>query len=383
MTLILLELAIILGVARLGGYIAARFDQPNVLGQIIAGIIVGPSLLNIVGNSDVLESMAEIGVVLLMFLAGAETNLDDLVSSGISSTIIAMGGVLLPFALGFGASMAEGISLSESLFVGTILTATSVSISVQTLREMHRLNSKEGIAIMGAAVIDDVIGIIFLTVVVGYVSGNAGIVPMIEKLLIFFAFIIVVGFLISRYLGKLDSTLRQGDRIVTIALVFCFIMAYIADKSGIATITGAYIAGIITSTTPYREKVLHGIDPIAYLIFTPIFFVSIGLKADVKTLTQGIVFSLIIIAVAVIGKVIGCGLMAKTVGFNWRDSLSVGIGMIPRGEVALIIVNLGLKMGIVTPRLFTTSVLLVLVTTLITPPLLKMSFSHKLSAEDE
>ncbi|TZE81294.1 cation:proton antiporter [Calorimonas adulescens] len=379
----LLELAIVLGVARLGGYIAARFEQPNVLGQIIAGIIVGPSLLNIVSNSDILESMAEIGVILLMFLAGTETNLDDLVSSGVSSTIIAIGGVFLPFVLGFGASRVEGISLNEALFIGTILTATSVSISVQTLREIHKLNSKEGIAIMGAAVIDDVIGIIFLTVVVGYVSGKSGIVPMIENLLLFFTLVIVIGFLVSRYLDKLDMALKQGDRIVTIALVFCFVMSYIADKSGIATITGAYIAGIILSTTPYREKVIHGIDPIAYLVFTPIFFVSIGLKADIKTLTEGIVFSLIIIAASVVGKIIGCGLMAKAVGFDWKGALSVGIGMIPRGEVALIIVNLGLKMGIVTPRLFTTSVLVVLVTTLITPPLLKMSFSRELSSEGE
>ncbi|TYP58835.1 cation:proton antiporter [Thermosediminibacter litoriperuensis] len=370
----LLELAVILGISRIGGYLAARFNQVNVLGQIIAGLLIGPSALGLVHSEHVLEFMAEIGVILLMFLAGLETDTSELIASGLSSTVIAAGGVVLPFAAGVWAGLVGGVTLPEALFLGTMLTATSVSITVQALREMGKLNSKEGIAILAAAVIDDVIGIILLTFIIGYVSGGASILPLMEKIGVFAVSVAVLAFLLHRYGERIIEIMKPGTRLITFALVLCFSVAYFAEKADIAAITGAYIAGLIFSNYDAKEKIVRGVEEMAYLFFTPIFFVSIGLKADVRAMLGGIGFSLLIIAVAVLGKIFGCGLMAKLVGFSWREGFTVGAGMVPRGEVALIIVNLGLKRGIVSQRIFTASVLMVLVTTLVAPPLLKLLF---------
>jgi len=378
----LLELAIILGISRIGGYLAARFNQMNVLGQIIAGLLIGPSVFGLVHSDYVLEFMAEIGVVLLMFLAGLETDTSELIASGFSSTAIAAGGVIVPFAAGAWGGLAAGVTLPEALFLGTMLTATSVSITVQALREMGKLNSKEGIAIMAAAIIDDVIGIIVLTFVTGYISGGTRILPLMEKIGVFAVAVVVITVVLRRYGERIMELMRPGTRIITFALVLCFSVAYFAEKADIAAITGAYIAGLILSNYSTKEKIVRGIEEIAYLFFTPIFFISIGLKTDVRAVLGDIGFSLIIIAIAVLGKIIGCGLTARLVGFNWSEGFTVGAGMVPRGEVVLIIANLGLKKGIVSQRIFAVSVLMVLVTTLIAPPLLKLFFHRAENTEN-
>jgi Kef-type K+ transport system membrane component KefB len=373
----LLELAIVLGVARIGSYVAARLRQVNVLGQIVAGLIIGPSLLGLVHSEHTLEFMAEIGVVLLMFLAGLETDTSDLLASGFSSTVIALGGVVLPFLSGVAVGLAAGISLPESLFLGTMLTATSVSITVQTLREMGKLNSKEGIAILAAAVIDDVLGILLLTFVTGYIAGGTNILPLIEKIGGFTIFVVGLAIVFSRYENLITMFMRPGNRFITFSMVICFAVAYLAEKAEIAAITGAYAAGLIFSNYKSKDKIAKGIEDLAYLFFTPIFFASIGLKVDVRTMVGGIGFSVVVIILAVLGKIIGCGIMARLSGFDWRESLTVGAGMVPRGEVALLIVNIGLNKGIVSPSIFSASVMMVLVTTLLAPPLIKLFFKKE------
>jgi len=375
----ILELAVILAAARIGGYLASRFNQSNVLGQIIAGIIIGPSILNIVHSSDGLEFLAQIGVLLLMFLAGLETDTEELLSSGISSTTIALGGVVLPFLMGTYVALFMKASLKEALFLGTILTATSVSITVQTLREMNKLNSREGITIMAAAVIDDVLGILILTGVSSFITGKGNLMEVIVKILIFAFAVAITGFLILKFQRNFYN-LMSGTRSATAALVFCFLLSFFAEEVEIAAITGAYLAGVLLSNTLYKEKIIKQIESPAFLFFTPVFFTNIGLKADVKTMLSGIAFSLAIILVAVLGKIIGCGLISKLFKFNWRESLAVGMGMVPRGEVALIIVDLGLKKGIVSHRVFATSVLMVLFTTIIPPLFLKSIFKEEAGA---
>ncbi|MGB9812832.1 MAG: cation:proton antiporter [Thermovenabulum sp.] len=372
----LLELAVILAAARIGGYIATRFNQSNVLGQILAGIIIGPSVIGAVHSTEGLEFMSQIGVILLMFLAGLETDTEELFSSGLSSTVIAVGGVVVPFVLGTYTSLFMHASLKEALFLGTILTATSVSITVQTLREINKLNSKEGITIMAAAVIDDVLGILVLTGVSSFITGKGSVFEVIIKILIFTAAILIIGYLLLKY-QKIFYNFMSGTRSATFALVFCFLLSFFAEEVEIAAITGAYLAGVLLSNTIYKEKIIKQIESPAFLFFTPVFFTNIGLKADVKTMMTGIVFSITIIIVAIVGKIAGCGLTSKLFGFKWREALAVGIGMIPRGEVALIIVDLGLKKGIVSHKVFATSVLMVLVTTVIPPLFLKGLFSKK------
>jgi len=253
-------------------------------------------------------------------------------------------------------------SLKEALFLGTILTATSVSITVQTLREINKLNSKEGITIMAAAVIDDVLGILVLTGVSSFIIGKGSVFEVIIKILIFTAAILIIGYLLLKY-QKIFYNFMSGTRSATIALVFCFLLSFFAEEVEIAAITGAYLAGVLLSNTIYKEKIIKQIESPAFLFFTPVFFTNIGLKADVKTMMTGIVFSITIIIVAIVGKIAGCGLTSKLFGFKWREALAVGIGMIPRGDVALIIVDLGLKKGIVSHKVFATSVLMVLFTT--------------------
>jgi Na+:H+ antiporter len=375
----LLDIAIILLFANMGGYLSHKLKQPAVLGQIIAGLILGPSILSLVKSTEIISHLAEVGVILLMFIAGLETDIDDLKASSKSSTLIALGGVMLPLGLGVLAIllMKPQANLTEGLFVGVILTATSVSITVEALRDLQKLRTKQGIGILGAAIMDDVVGIILLTLVVGIANpseGN-GLLLVIGKILIFFIIAAGVGIAFSKILTKYAHIFNKHNRILSSALIFCFLMAFIAEEMGVAAIIGAYFTGVVFSTTPHRNKVSHEIQKIAYSIFTPIFFINIGLSVQLHNAGTAIGLSIVIILAAIIGKVVGCGLGAKLSGFKGIESVQVGIGMIPRSEVALIVTNLGLKLGVIGNDIFTSIILMVLVSTIITPPLLKIMFS--------
>lgn len=374
----LIDLVVILVFANLGGFLAQKLKQPSVLGQILVGVIIGPAVIGLIGQSSFIAHFAEIGVILLMFIAGLETDLKDLKASGKSSSLIAIGGVLTPLLFGFLAVMiAEpSSSFNERLFVGIILTATSVSITVQALRELEQLRTKVGIGILGAAIIDDVLGIILLTITVGMISPDSGssVYIVLIQIIGFFTLTFFVGVLFVRMMKKYHRYLNRGNTILQLALVFCFVMSVLAEELGVAAIIGAYFTGVVFSTTSYRNRVSSETQRIAYVLFTPVFFVNIGLSVNFDGLSESLGVAIAIIIAAIAGKLVGCFVGARVSKFSTRESLQVGIGMIPRAEVALIVTNLGLKMNIIGHEIFTSIILLVLVSTIVTPIMLKASF---------
>jgi Kef-type K+ transport system membrane component KefB len=381
----IMKLAIILIAAELGGYISRKFKQPTVLGRLLLGVAIGPSVLGLVEPTDTMLHLSELGVILLMFIAGLETDLKQLIESGKSSSLIALGGVLLPLALGTGVSMLFGLSAAEGMFVGIILCATSVSISVETLREIDKLKTKQGIAILSAAVIDDVVGIVLLSLMTGFVKPGIGqgVVVVILKVLAFFILAIIVGIIVIKLAKWFFRTKVITGQIAIMGLAFCLVMGFISEELGVAAITGAYVAGIILSVTPYRNKITKSVQEVSYILLTPIFFVVTGMKVDISHLMENWVFGLALLVAAVIGKLIGCGIIAKLVGFSKDESLQIGIGMIPRGEVVLIITDMGLRLGVIPESVFAAVIFIVLATTIITPPIMKFSFdkSEKLASK--
>ncbi|MBS4536457.1 cation:proton antiporter [Clostridium sp. D2Q-14] len=375
------DIAMLLFFASVGGYISSKLKQPQVLGQIIFGLLIGPSILNIIKSTEFIEQIAQIGVILLMFIAGLETDLDDLKSSSKSSTSIALGGVLGPMILGMiGILLLKGtVALNEAIFVGVILTATSVSITVQTLRELGQLRTRQGIGILGAAIIDDVVGIILVTLVVGIVdpTQNSNIIFVLGKIIFFFVISLVIGVIFSKSLTKFSDKVNRENKLLTLALIFSFSLAFIAEELGVAAIIGAYITGVIFSCTPHRNRVSHEIQRVAYSIFTPIFFMNIGLGVKLDNIGGSVLLSVVIITAAILGKVGGCYVGGRISKFTTRESLQIGIGMVPRAEVALIVANLGLSIDVIGQDVFTGVVLLVLASTIITPILLKKVYSDK------
>lgn len=391
----LIEIALILLAASIGGGFAKLIKMPPVLGQILVGIIIGPTVLNLLhGENEIIHILSQIGVVFLMFLAGLETDLNELKSSGKGAATIALGGVIFPLGLGalipfffFKEYLPVGDThhqLMYAIYIGTILTATSVSISVSVLRDMKQLSSRQGISILGGAIIDDVLGIILLAVVSGMVnpSKDGSIVGLIIKMVTYFVLALVVGFVLSKLITKFAQGAAWRDRIVTVAIIICFIFAYSAEMFNIAAITGAYAAGVAFAATPYRHRVVDKVQSFAYTLFTPIFFVSIGLSVSITSdIIRYIGYALIIVAIAVFGKIVGCGLGAKISKFSNKQAMQIGIGMIARAEVALIVANQGLKSGIIKSETFTSVVLLVVISTIVTPPLLKLLFKDEEPAE--
>ncbi len=378
----LFDLAIILLCANIGGIIAVKFKQPSVLGQILAGLLIGPSVFGLIGQSEFIASYSEIGVLLLMFMAGMETNIDDLKKSAGSALTIATGGVIVPYILGFLVIRIfyKEASTSAAIFSGVILTATSISITIQSLREFNKTKDRVGVNILGAAIIDDVLGIIVLAVVVGIVNPAQGENPLlvIVKIVIFFILAVIIGMILlsmlSKYLYKLSAVITPS----AIALICCFLIAFLASEFGIAAIIGAYSAGIIFSLLPKaRNKIDHDVSIIAYTLFTPVFFANIGLEVNLSGISSVLLLSFMFLLAAIIGKIIGCGLGAKLSKFTNKECLQVGIGMIPRAEVALIVANLGKNSGILSDALFTAAIVVAIGTTLVTPPLLKLVFTEK------
>ncbi len=377
------DLAIILISAKLFGLLAKKLKAPQVVGQIIAGLLIGPSVLGWVQQSDFILVLAEVGVVLLMFSAGLETNLRDLIKTGPVAFTIACSGVLVPLVMGwllyslfFGFAPFGSDEFFRGVFIGTIMTATSVSITVQALRELGHLKGRVGTIIVSAAIIDDVIGIIVLTFVIGFRSSDAKPAEVVIKTLLFIVFSVVVGFLIYLLFKVLDKHAPHHRRIPIFGLVLCFAMAFCAEKFfGIADITGAYVAGIILCNLRDAEYIAGKMDISSYMLFGPVFFASIGLKTNFDGFSlQLLWFSLAFVAVALIAKVIGCGLMAKAWKMSWRDSLKVGVGMMTRGEVALIVAQKGLAVGMVSPEYFTSVILLILCSSVASPILLKLLY---------
>lgn len=385
------DLAIIIVFAKVFAIIARKCKAPQVVGQIIAGLIIGPSVLGLVQQTDFLVQMAEIGVVLLMFSAGLETNIKDLKKTGLIAFLIACAGVFVPLVGGtllymgfYGVAPWGSQEFYQAVFIGVIMTATSVSITVQALKELGKLKGKVGTTILSAAIIDDVIGIIVLTFVVGFKSPDSNPGKVVISTLLFFLFAFVVGFILYKIFKKIDNRYPHTRRIAIMGLALCFAMAYIAEVYfGIADITGAYVAGIILCSIRDSDYIAEKMDINSYMLFGPVFFASIGLKTSIENVNAEIIlFSLAFVVVALIAKIIGCGLMAKICRFSGADSLKIGVGMMTRGEVALIVSQKGLSVGLLTPVYFTAVILLIIISSICTPIVLKILYAKDKGQEE-
>ena len=378
------DLAIIIVFAKLFGVLARKCKAPQVVGEIIAGLLIGPSVLGLVQQTDFLTGLAEVGVVLLMFSAGLETNLKELMRTGPVAFLIACFGVFVPLVGGtllymgfYGAAPFGSEKFYTALFIGVIMTATSVSITVQSLREMGKLKGKVGTTILSAAIIDDVIGIIVLTFVVGFKNPESNPGQVVINTVLFFVMAIVVGIILYKVFKGFDARYPHTRRIPIMSLALCFFFAYAAEHYfGIADITGAYVAGIILCSIQDSAYIEEKMEISSYMIFGPVFFASIGLKTNIDNVNGEILlFSLGFVLVALITKIIGCGLMARVCRFSFHDSVKIGVGMMTRGEVALIVAQKGLSVGLLTPVYFTSVILLIIISSIATPIALKILYT--------
>lgn len=384
---LLLELSIIIFAAKAGGWISQRLRQPAVLGELLAGLLLGPSVIDFMhlptftdrAVEETVLHLAELGVICLMFIAGLEIDLGDMLKAGRVSALAGVTGVIVPLTIGALAAVPFGYTGNAALFVGTILTATSVSISAQTLMELHMLRRREGIALLGAAVIDDVLVILVLSLFTALVAGasdTSQVVGVVLKMTAYLAGAALLGaFIVPKLAGWVHhQPISEG--LTAIVLVTAMFFAWAAEEvGGLAAITGAFIAGVGLSRSPLRDDIERGLRSITYGFLVPIFFVSIGLRANVRDIgLSDLPFAIVITFVAILTKVIGCGLGAYWGGFNRREALRVGVGMISRGEVGLIVATVGVQLQLISDSTFAIVVIVVLVTTLITPVLLRWAF---------
>ncbi|AZK48683.1 cation:proton antiporter [Paenibacillus lentus] len=373
-----LYFVLILLFTKIAGDLSVRLGQPAVLGKLVIGIVLGPAVLGWIQGGSFIEQFAEIGVLLLMFIAGLETDLNQLKQNWKPAFAVAVGGVILPFVGGYGVGELFGLNHGPALFMGVLFSATSVSISVQVLKEMNKLNTREGTTILGAAVVDDVLVVILLAVLTSFLGAGTGVSlgGLIGKMALFFAIVLLAGWSIVPKALQWLSKLRVSEPVIAIALVLCFAFAYLGELLGMAGIIGSFAAGIAISQTPFGHEVEKKVEPIAYAVFVPVFFVSIGLNVSFKGVGEQIGFLIALTLMAVLTKLLGGALGAKLTGFNNKSSLIIGSGMVSRGEVALIIAATGLQTGLLLPEYFTSVIIAIILTTLVAPPLLKIVFKE-------
>lgn len=391
---LVLALIVIIAAAKAGAWLAVRLRQPAVLGELLVGVILGPSLLDMLhwpilvnaGEPHLLTEtvyqLAELGVICLMFLAGLEADVVEMRRTGRVSALAGVGGVVVPLALGALAVLPFGYRGQAALFVGMILTATSVSISAQTLLELGVLRSKEGVALLSAAVVDDVLVILLLSIFVAVAASGAGggaIVLVLVRMLLYLGLALVAAFLVLPRLAQWADEQPVSEALAALVLVVALGFALLAEVGGgLAAITGAFIAGLGFGRSHLRVAIERSMRTITYALLVPVFFVSIGLKTNVRALAVGDLLLLaVLVLVAVVSKLLGSGLGARIGGFTNRESMRVGVGMISRGEVGLIVANVGVSAGLIKTELFSVVTIIVLLTTLITPPLLRLAYAKK------
>ncbi len=385
----LFAIALILLFTKLFGIASAKVHMPQVVGALVAGVLLGPSCFGLLEESDFLLKTSEIGVIMLMFTAGIDTDISELKKTGGAALVIAALGVFVPI-LGCGGAyylfFGNGFNKSEFLsaaFVGVVFAATSVSITVETLTEMGKIKSNVGATLLAAAIIDDIIGIIVLSVLTGVSDKSVSPVIVTVKILLFFVFTAVVGFIVYHLFKIIAVHHSHNRRIAVWALAFCLCMAYCAERFfGVADITGAYFAGVILcNLTDMRQYVAKKLTVTSYLFFSPIFFAGIGLRTDISGITvKVLLFAAVLFFMAVITKIIGCGLGARIFKMSRKDSLRVGVGMVARGEVALMVAQKGITSGNINPDILPAIVLCVILAALITPVLLKLAYKEKETA---
>lgn len=400
---VLLLIALALIFARVIGYLFYRLKQPAVLGEIVAGIFLGGlAILFFSGNSFTIfghqiiflnldysstefEFVAEIGILFLLFISGLEISASKLKKMEKASLLVAIGGVLLPLALGFLSGIMFDFSIHESVIIGIILTATSVGVTVRTLMDLHVIDTDASATIIGGAVFDDIIGIILLAFVIG-IGSIMDAVWIGVKIAMFFIIFLYLGFKIIDKILKLGEKIKLPKAFLSISLAILLLYAFFADRAGIAGIIGAFVAGVLIGQSVASKKIGEEVKTIGYGFFIPIFFVWVGALLwegeieDIAILFEIGIFAIVIIIVSIIGKILGCGICAKIAGLSNRESLQVGVGMIPRMELALIIVTAAISRGFITGfhahQILVTTILLTVITTLISPFLIKATFKN-------
>ena len=389
----LVDLALILLATKALSMLTGKLQMPQVVGALVAGLLMGPAVLGIIQPSDFLSQVAELGVIVIMFSAGMGTDLNELKQTGKAGFVIAMAGVLVPLAMGTGLMFIfntgelalPGNKLLQDIFLGVVLTATSVSITVETLKELGKLSTRVGNAILAAALIDDVLGLVCLTIVTSLAGADVNILLVLAKILLFFVFVGLLGVGISRLLNWYETKVRSRDlrRYPVLAFVLCLFLAWAAEEwFGVADIIGAFSAGLIVATTPKGAYTASKFTPVSYLLLTPVFFANLGLGVELPRMDATILlFTVTLVIVGIGSKLIGCGLGAKMFGFKNRQCLQVGCGMACRGEVALIVANKGMAMNMINPVFFGPIIILVVCCAVFTPILLKLAFEGESAYE--
>ena len=386
----LLDLALILLSTKVLSLVTKRFKLPQVVGSLLAGLILGPAVLNIIHETDFIKQLAEVGVIVLLFNAGLESNLSEFKKSGKTSFIVAVMGVMIPLIGGtilaycINHGKVENVSVFvQNIFIGSVLTATSVSITVETLRELGKVSTSVGNIIVGAAIIDDVLGMLVLTIITSLAGSSVSVIKVIVKIVGFFIFSIIVGIitykLFNKWVDKYDIVKR---RFVIVSFVICLLLSFSAEEFfGVADITGAYIAGLVLSSNKETIYITKRFETLSYILLSPVFFASVGLNVKLPDLNGEIVIiTIALIVVAILTKIIGCGLGAKLCGYNNMESIQIGSGMVTRGEVTLIIASKGLALGLMSSYFLTPVILMVVFTSIFTPILLKIVFSKDKSS---
>ncbi len=392
---LLAALALVLLAAKLGGWLSSSMlRQPVVLGKLAVGLILGPSLFDVFSLdyfhqahvAEALHEFAELGVIFLMFTAGLEIHVSDFAKAGRPAVFTGIWGVITPIAAGAATMLAFGQPVKSALFVGIVMAATSVSISAQTLMEIGRLRSREGLTLLGAAVVDDVLAIAILSAFVAIsVEGEGSLLNItwiVLRMVLFLAGAYLFGsWALPRAVRWVeDHKLPISYPVISLVVISVLLFAWASEVvGGVAAITGAFIVGLALSSSPLKERIARGIHTMAYAFFVPVFLVSIGLSADLGVLFEsgGLWLAVAISLVAIVSKLAGAGVGARTGGMPWAEAWRVGIGMISRGEVGLIVAGVGLNAGLLDAAGFSAMILMVLVTTLITPPLLRLAFPKK------
>ena len=385
----LLDIALILISTKILGLLTRRIQLPQVVGALIAGLLLGPACFGVLQETDFIKNIAEIGVIVLMFAAGLETDVQELKKTGLASFIIALLGVIVPLIGGYFVAtiynpVTDQQTMLQNIFVGVVLTATSVSITVETLKELGKLSTKTGNAILGAALIDDVLGIIALTVISSFAGSDVSLWVILLKILGFFIFCGVVAFLFIKFVNPwINKYKKDLRRFVILAFAFCLLMSFSAEYFfGVSDITGAFVAGLILSNNKKTSYMLNRFDTVSYVLLSPVFFASVGLKVTFSNMSATVVvLTVLLLVVAILSKMIGCGLGAKICKYTNLQSVKIGIGMISRGEVALIVATKGMSMGLMKDEFFAPLVLVVVATTIVTPILLKLAYKYQSSRE--
>ena len=388
----ILAVAILITAAKWAGYLSTKVGQPSVLGELIAGLILGPTVLNMLGWSifghdealgETIGMMGELGVILLMFLAGLELHLSELLESGKISAVSGTIGVIFPLILGWGTARFFGASNAEAVFIGLALSATSVSISAQTLLELNVLRSPVGLALLGAAVFDDILVILLLSVSAiifgGVAGGMSSILTTVGLMIAYLVAASLFGMYILPWLTSFTNRLPISQGMIAFVLVMTLLYAWSAEViGGMAAITGAFLLGLFLARTAHKARIETGVVALAYGFFVPIFFVDIGLSANLRAVSGSAWwFAILLTVVAIASKIVGCGIGAMATGFNRKDALRLGIGMVSRGEVGLIVAAYAAGQGLMSPDHFAIVVFMVIVATLVTPPMLRAAYANE------